>query len=103
MSQPMWIFDRVTQEFLSMTILDIRPAADIPELLGQTLDPRLRGPSTAEKWGHQTKNGTIFPAAITSWDLTFHGRHAELVLASREGPVHAAAGSSPSSFTSLLI
>ena len=29
-------------------------------------------------------NGTVFPAAITSWELTFHGRHAELVLARRD-------------------
>jgi PAS domain S-box-containing protein len=102
---PMWILDRGTdvfldvndvavqqygysrQEFLTMTILDIRPTTDIPELLRQTPDPRPKGPSTAEKWRHQAKNGTVFPVAITSWDLTFHGRQAELVLARREGPV----------------
>ena len=100
---PMWIFDRNTyifldvndaavqqygysrQEFSNMTILDLRPAADIPELLRQTLDPRLRGPSAGEKWRHQAKDGTVFPVSITSWDLTFRGRHAELVLARREG------------------
>jgi hypothetical protein len=70
--------------FLSMTTLEIRPRADIPELLRQTLNPRPQGPSTAEKWRHQIKNGTVFPAAITSWELTFHGRHAELVLAWRD-------------------
>jgi PAS domain S-box-containing protein len=101
---PMWIFDRAThdflgvndaavqvygytrREFLTMTILDIRPAADITELLRQTLDPRLRGSSTGEKWRHQAKDGTVFPVAITSWELTFRGRHAELVLARREEP-----------------
>jgi PAS domain S-box-containing protein len=101
---PMWIFDRAThdflgvndaavraygctwREFLTMTILDIRPAADIPELLRQTLDPRMRGSSTGEKWRHQAKDGTVFPVAITSWELTFRGRHAELVLARREEP-----------------
>src|ERR1700730_10886541 len=70
-----------------MTTLDIRPMAEIPELLRHTPDPRPQGPSTAEKWRHQAKNGTVFPVAITSWDLTFRGRHAELVLARREGPV----------------
>jgi PAS domain S-box-containing protein len=72
------------QEFLNMTTLEIRPKADIPELLRRTLNPPPQGPSRAEKWRHQTKNGTVFPAAITSWELTFHGRHAELVLARRD-------------------
>jgi len=101
-THPMWIVDRVShafldvnnaavqqygysrQEFLNITTLEIRSKADIPELLRQTLNPRPQGPSTAEKWRHQTKNGTVFPAAITSWELTFHGRHAELVLARRD-------------------
>jgi PAS domain S-box-containing protein len=82
---PMWIFDRATHDFidvndavvrrygytrrelLAMTILDIRPATDIPELLRQTLDPRLRGSSRGEKYQHQAKDGTVFPVAITSW------------------------------------
>ena len=72
------------QEFLNMTTLEIRPKADIPELLRQTLNPRPQGPSTAAKWCHQTKNGTVFLAAIASRELTFHGRHAELVLARRD-------------------
>jgi hypothetical protein len=72
------------QEFLNMTTLEIRPKADIPELLRRTLNPPPQGPSRAEKWRHQIKNGTVFPAAITSWELIFHGRHAELVLARRD-------------------
>ena len=101
-THPMWVADRVShafldvnnaavqqygysrQEFLNMTTVEIRPKADIPELLRQTLNPRPQGPSTAEKWRHQTKNGIVFPAAIASWELTFHGRHAELVLATRD-------------------
>jgi PAS domain S-box-containing protein len=99
---PMWIFDRNTyifldvndaavqqygysrQEFLNMTILDLRPATDIPELLRQTRAPRPQGESTAEKWRHRDKNGTVFPVVITSWKLTFHGHQAEVVLARRE-------------------
>lgn len=101
-SHPMWIFDRETlafldvndaavwqygysrQEFQTMTILDIRPAADRPELIRKTRDPRQQGKSTAEKWRHRTKSGTVFPVTITSWELTFRGRPAELVLARRE-------------------
>jgi PAS domain S-box-containing protein len=99
---PMWIFDRKSyifvevndvavqqygysrQEFLNMTILDLRPAADIPELLRQTRAPRPQGQSTAEKWRHRAKNGTVFPVVITSWELIFRGRQAEMVLARRE-------------------
>jgi two-component system, cell cycle sensor histidine kinase and response regulator CckA len=102
-SHPMWIFDRETlafldvndaavwqygysrQEFRAMTILDIRPAGDMPELIRKVRDPGLQGASTAEKWRHQTKGGTVFPVTITSWELTFRGHPAELVLARKEG------------------
>jgi PAS domain S-box-containing protein len=113
-AHPMWIVDRNTdvfldvndvavqrygysrQEFLTMTSLDIRPNADIPALLQQTVDSRLPGPSTGGKWRHQAKNGSVFPVAITSWSLTFRGRHAQLVLARRESGVVSGTGSSVS-------
>jgi two-component system, cell cycle sensor histidine kinase and response regulator CckA len=100
----MWIFDRETlaflevndaavqkygysrSEFLTMKIVDIRPPECVPELLRRTLDPRFRGASTAEAWRHQTKYGAVFPVTITSWELTFRGRAAELVLARSELP-----------------
>ena len=103
-SYPMWIFDRETlafldvndaavqaygfsrQEFLTMTLRDLHPMEDVPELLRQTEHPRPLGQSTAEKWRHSTKYGTVFPVTITSWELTFLGRRAELVLARRESP-----------------
>jgi len=99
---PMWIYDRETRaflevnhaaiaaygyshaEFLSMTLLDIRPAEDIPEFLRQTDNPRALGQSTAEKWRHKTKDGTTIPVIITSWELIYKGRPAELVLARRQ-------------------
>ena len=117
-AHPMWTYDRQTlafldvneaaireygysrQWFLSMTILDICPAADIPRLLRTTRDPLLqRTQNTAEEWHHQTKNGVIFPVAITSWELTILGRPARLVLARREG---GAPNSWPSSQTEHL-
>jgi two-component system, cell cycle sensor histidine kinase and response regulator CckA len=72
------------QEFLAMTVLDIRPAEDGPHFRRLILDPRRRGQSTAGQWRHQTKNGTVFSVSITSWTLNFHGRQAELVLARPE-------------------
>jgi two-component system cell cycle sensor histidine kinase/response regulator CckA len=101
---PMWIYDRETlafmdvndaavkaygfsrEEFLRMTLLDIRPREDVPEFLRQGEHPRPRGQSTAEKWRHKSKDGKVFQVVITSWELTFVGRPAELVLARKGDP-----------------
>ena len=96
---PMWVYDRETraflqvhdaavsaygfthEEFMKMTLLDIRPPEDIPEFLRHTDPPRPMGQSTAERWRHQTKAGKVVPVFITSWELIYKGRPAELVLA----------------------
>jgi PAS domain S-box-containing protein len=98
---PQWIFDQQSleflfvndaaverygysrQEFLTMTILDIRPIEDLTPLLRETLDPVRRGPSYKEKWRHKRRDGTTFPVEISSCELTFAGRPAELVCAVR--------------------
>ena len=64
-----------------MTVLDIRPKEDIQPFLH---DWEHAHESTADKWRHVSKDGTVFPVSITSWELTFRGRKAELVLARRE-------------------
>jgi two-component system, cell cycle sensor histidine kinase and response regulator CckA len=99
---PRWVYDRETraflevnhaaleaygfsrEEILKITLLDIRPAEDIPEFLRQIYTPRPMGQSTAEKWRHKTKDGTVIPVIITSWEFIYRGRPAELVLARRE-------------------
>ena len=94
---PMWIFDRTTlqilevneaatelygfsrDEFLNMTILDIRPLEDIPRVLKVAL----RGPDREENggvWRHRKKDGTVFQAKVASWEITFQGRKAALAL-----------------------
>ncbi len=101
-SHPMWVFDRESlafldvndmavqqygysrEEFLTMKIVDIRPPEDVPELLRRTSVRRTEGPSTGEQWRHRSQDGTVFPVAVTSWELTFRGHPAELVLARRE-------------------
>jgi len=93
---PMWVFDSTTltfldvndaaiqqygysrEEFLHMTIADIRPDEDVPRLRQETAHPHS---STGEQWRHRRKDGTVFPVAITSWQIVFHGTTAELVLA----------------------
>jgi two-component system cell cycle sensor histidine kinase/response regulator CckA len=95
---PMWVFDSRTlrflavneaaiqhygysrQEFLGMTIRDIRPPEDISALLKSTSQP-IQGLQKPEVWRHQKKDGTIIDVEITAHDLNFHETNAELVLA----------------------
>ncbi len=93
---PMWIYDLKSlefldvndaaielygfsrEEFLRMTVLDIRPSKDIVCFLQSWKNAH---ESTAEKWMHVGKNGEPFHVSITSWELFYNGRKAELVLA----------------------
>jgi len=96
---PMWIYDLSTlaflkvndaairtygfarEEFLRMTVLDIRPSHDVPRFLHSWKHTQ---ESKAEKWWHKGKDGVAFPVSSTSWQLIFMGCKAELVLARRE-------------------
>ncbi len=95
---PMWVFDRSTlrflavneaairqygyseREFMDMTIRDIRPESDVPDLLADT-DSRHRGLQRPAPWRHKTKGGVILDVEIICHDLDFHGREAMLVAA----------------------
>lgn len=95
---PMWVFDRSTlrflavnqaailhygfseQEFLEMTIADIRPEEDIPELT-KHVEQHVQGLQSAEVWRHRKKNGEIIEVEIVCHDLDFHGVDAMLVAA----------------------
>jgi two-component system, cell cycle sensor histidine kinase and response regulator CckA len=94
--QPMWVFDLETlaflaineaamnhygysrEEFLAMTIKDIRLPEEVPSLL-----KRLAIPVSFDRagmWKHHKKDGSIIDVEITSHQLGFAGRRAELVL-----------------------
>ena len=95
---PMWVYDLETlsflavntavvrrygyspEEFLTMTIKDIRPVEDVPALL-ENISTVSEEPNESGGWRHQKKDGTIIDVEITSYPLTFAGRRAELVLA----------------------
>lgn len=95
---PMWVFDRSTMqflavneaairhygysrdEFLNMTILDIRPVEDVPALLKTLRDPTMGLGKTALS-RHRKKDGSLIDVEVTSHSLAFQGRKAELVLA----------------------
>ena len=100
---PAWIFDQRTlaflavndvaverygysrEQFLRMTILDIRPPEDVPKMVRRAMHPHEKGPSDREPWKHQRKDGRVFDVEITSYQIQFDGHDAELVLAISAG------------------
>lgn len=95
---PMWIFEEDSlkiiavnnaaiqnygysrDEFLNMTILDIRPAEDIPLLLKHLKQPR---PETEEKeiWRHKKKDGSIIYVKIWLHPIEFNKVNCILITA----------------------
>lgn len=95
---PMWVFDIHTyrflavneaainsygyswDEFMNMTVLDIRPAGD-----RESFKSSIRGLQSslfnAGEWQHIKKNGSRIWAEISSQPLTFEGKDAQLILA----------------------
>lgn len=96
--QCMWVFDRETlaflavnsaacrhygypaDEFLRMTIKDIRPPEEIPALL-EGVARAETNVHQAGTWKHRTKDGSVIDVEIRSSDLPLGGRSARLVLA----------------------
>ena len=96
--QPMWVFDaeRHTflavndaavnhygyrrEEFLSMTVWDIRPAAEA-QLLREHFDGWNQESGKRGVWRHQLKDGSVILVEISSHALVFEERPAVLVLA----------------------
>jgi PAS domain S-box-containing protein len=95
---PMWIYDTGTlaflavnnaavahygysrEEFLAMTVKDIRPPEDIPRLEEKIANIR-EGVNNAGIWHHRTKGGSIIDVEITSHTLHYNDRPAKLILA----------------------
>ncbi|MGB2837326.1 MAG: response regulator [Candidatus Sulfotelmatobacter sp.] len=94
---PTWVFDRETlrflavndaavhkygysrDEFLAMTLKDIRPPEDVPALL-ETVKNLGEGNESSGAWRHRLKDGTIIETENTSYALTFLGRAARVVV-----------------------
>ncbi|GGH11091.1 PAS domain S-box protein [Mucilaginibacter phyllosphaerae] len=94
---PMWVFDVATlqvlevndvalteygyskKEFLSKTIIDLRPKGDI-KLITDIL-PQIRSHHTNfREFRHQRSNGTIFYVEIMSHPIVFNGKEARIVV-----------------------
>lgn len=99
--EPMWVFDVETlrfldvnkaaiesygysfDEFMSMTIKDIRPVEDIP-ILNKAIEWVLNKENTGwlmNNFRHQTKNGEIIIVEINNNAIRFKDREAQLILA----------------------
>lgn len=94
--QPMWVYDVETlrflevnaaaladygysrDEFLAMTIADIRPPEDVPALLENVRGQR-SGRSRSGPWRHRRRDGSIIDVEIASDEIEYAGRPARLV------------------------
>ena len=94
---PSWIYDPSTlrflevnraatehygysrEEFLTMTLSDIRPIEEIPALLENVSSQH--GAYQDSRWRHQGKNNAIFFVRIVSREILYGGRPARLVAA----------------------
>ncbi len=96
--QPMWIYDLETlkilevnhssieqygysrDEFLNMSIKDIRPAEDLNELMNDIAIVRKYNQNTKSIWRHIWKNGELRYVEINAQSLDYKGRKARHVL-----------------------
>jgi PAS domain S-box-containing protein len=95
--QPMWVFDKDTleflevnsaavdhygytgEEFLSMTIADIRPQTDLKKLHRELINPDIRV-DTESEWTHLKKNGEQIIVNVHGTDIEYAGETARLIL-----------------------
>jgi PAS domain S-box-containing protein len=66
------------EQFLSMTINDLRPREDIPALLIKAADPNELVISSP--WRHQTRDERIIYVELSSHPIVFDGKHSRLVI-----------------------
>jgi PAS domain S-box-containing protein len=97
--QPIWVFDDETlqflavneaavatygysrEEFLSMTVNHIRSTEQVPALIIKNSNGPDR-PVISSPWRHRRKDGSAIYVELTSHELDFKGRKAQLVIAS---------------------
>ncbi len=96
--QPMWVYDPQTlaflavneaairhygysrEEFLRMTLLDIRPPEEIPALLAHLAELPAGYDGPVQVMKHRRKDGTLFDAVVPGNDLMLAGKRARLCL-----------------------
>jgi hypothetical protein len=96
---PMWVYDAETlqfldvndaavrhygftrEEFLAMTIREIRPPEDVPAMLVDVAARGGPGDPNPRVWRHRRKDGSLIDVEITAGRIELDGRKAALVLA----------------------
>jgi two-component system cell cycle sensor histidine kinase/response regulator CckA len=96
---PMWVYDAESlaflavneaairhygysrDEFLAMTIKDIRPPEDVPALLADIKSEGGPGSPLPNTWRHRRADGSVIDVEISAGRITYEGRRAALVLA----------------------
>ena len=74
-----WAYGYSREEWLSMTIADIRPEEDVARLMADLA--REREPyQCSEEWRHRRRDGTVVPVRFASHVTHFDGRAAVLVV-----------------------
>jgi PAS domain S-box-containing protein len=94
--QPMWVYDNATlrflavngaavqeygysrDEFLAMSIKDIRPPEDIEALVRATAQPAVR--LVSGPWRHRKKTGQVVDVEVSSHQVPFIAKDARLVI-----------------------
>ncbi|MGX5816983.1 PAS domain S-box protein [Chitinophaga lutea] len=94
--QPMWIFDRKSlrflavndaalftygytrEEFLTLTILDVRPKEDAQRAL-DAVHPLRAGYRPSGTWRHRRKDGRLMYVDIKAMEIEYQGHDAEIV------------------------
>jgi hypothetical protein len=98
---PMWVFDQESlvflavndaavrhygysrEEFLAMTLKEIRPTEDVPGFLANHEQRRsvpFGSYASPRTWRHRKKDGTVFEAEIVTTPIVFRGHPARLTL-----------------------
>jgi two-component system cell cycle sensor histidine kinase/response regulator CckA len=96
---PMWVYDAETlqfldvndaairhygytrEEFLAMTLREIRPPEDVPAMLVDVAARGGPGDPNPRVWRHRRKDGSLIDVEITAGKIELDGRKAALVLA----------------------
>ncbi|QYF95819.1 EAL domain-containing protein [Massilia sp. PAMC28688] len=96
---PMWVYDLETlafkavntaaimhygyseQEFLTLTLVDLRPPTELPKLYANLRNATNETLERSGTWRHRKKDGTLIDVEISSHPLNFHGRACKFVLA----------------------
>ena len=85
----LWQYGYTKEEFLNLSILDLRPEEDIEKFESGT-STAFRGVHHAGIWRHKRKNGTIIYVDIVTHDIYYKGQQRRLVLANNITEKHIA-------------